>query len=432
MPKSSSQGSLKKYYLAKLMDNNTDALSEGGESDSDSLAARSIGRGMPERRRLLAALAMLNTIEEHLKDMTTDHSRDVMIPLISLRADLFDLVAASAVLDATQSWHFRSLYAWLGHFLQHYILYVTVFELRVYPWLMRRGAIPPAVHAAHDSVRDACDALRAAAADAATDAFAARPLPEREAAVAHMRQIITDINSKLREGLGENQQTVVTLIDAHFTSKEYAAFAVRYWDAWGSGGVYDTDVTASPMHPTAHLTSPGGGSSSGTLRVRGMSGFALAALARGEREADSSTDASASSVSASSTAPAAAASDAPALGASPPSPPGAAATRGVSASASPASTAHSPRDDVLEHVLPWLTQDFEAGSEEEELVLSRFQLTPTQRAAYASSWRAQWHSHSRALLRSIFDPSVVPPHVAGGTVPLASAAAAEPVCKTCA
>jgi hypothetical protein len=79
--------------------------------------------------------------------------------------------------------------------------------------------------------------------------------------------------------------------------------------------------------------------------------------------------------------------------------------------AAAAASAATALEDPLRRVLPWLTQDTEEGSAEEEAIIAQFQVTPTVRHRYAVCWRPHYHATVRALVRSIYDASVTPPHV---------------------
>mgnify|MGYP003350587349 CR=1 FL=1 len=63
--------------------------------------------------------------------------------------------------------------------------------------------------------------------------------------------------------------------------------------------------------------------------------------------------------------------------------------------------------------VPWLTQELAgvARPDDEDFVLVRLSLTPNQREKYASEWRPAWQARHVALVRSVFDEQVVPPHM---------------------
>jgi hypothetical protein len=224
-----------------------------------------------------------------------------------------------------------------------------------------------------------------------------------------------------REHLKDEHNTVTTLIDAHFTIKEFLTIQHKYWEMWCSPLEPSTsarsDSASSVEHtavstiahesntatdvPPAQPTSSFGGI---FRRSRGAS-LGMAFGFGKNHTADASHIGSPSHVGR-----AVSAQGSPALvvhgitsaGSSPPLSPS-------HLSLSP--PLHASPEDLRGSRVAWLTEDFDHGSDEEFATLESLQLTPPQRELYETSWRSTWQSGPRALLRSIFDSAISCPVV---------------------
>lgn len=258
----------------------------------------------------------------------------------------------------------------------------------------------------------------------ATTANAKTISPQAADLVLELRSVVAAMASHMQETFRDEVNTMCTLMDAHFTPKEYTTtLRIPYWDAWLE---LDPDVNSLVSHRLEAMFATVAVQSHSERRSRGMSLFSPSRLleaSASERDAfvqppKSPEEGSSRAVIGSPLKTPHGASSMPA------SPPMSSSAPLLSAALSsiplPSAATNFPDlDNVLSLLLPWLTQAFAPASDEEECVLACFSsiITPTVRGKFSSHWRLSWEKDVRALITSIFDDSQsVPLRVAGVAV----------------
>jgi hypothetical protein len=346
--------------------------------------------------------------------------------MLAIKSDIRDLSKAVTLLDITVPWHCPSTLLWFRYFARHIHQYISINELLVHPWLSRRAHIPTEFHANHTTTIDQMNKiykLLYQINEAPTTNPKSMSLQAADL-VLELRSVVAAMASHMQESFREEVNTMCTLMDAHFTPKEYTtSLRMPYWDAWLE---LDSDINALISHRLEAMFATVAVPSHAERRSRGMSLFSPSRPLEGSAaEKDGFTQPPKSPEEGSSrtviSSPLKTSHGASSMPASPPMSSSAPLLPAAfSSTPLPAASASFPDlDNVLSLLLPWLTQAFAPASDEEECVLSCFSsvITPSVRGKFCSHWRLSWEKDVRALITSIFDDSQsVPLRVAGVAV----------------
>lgn len=155
--RSSSQQSLKRFFRVL----STDDLSEGGDDDSDtsSIGSNRSSLGRNFARRAAAAgglwnLPLRSSSSDALPPLRClpEHARDLGRVLLAIKGDVAEILDSNDALDPSVAWQRRDLREGLRLLRVKLCAHFEVMESVVFPWIGRRTAVPPKLHASHTRV----------------------------------------------------------------------------------------------------------------------------------------------------------------------------------------------------------------------------------------------------------------------------------------